>query len=67
LNIAANDKFAGITDPSGTNVSVIDSNSSLGAAAFKLEIPEGSEPVAVEFEVVSGSSAKSYYILFTRP
>jgi hypothetical protein len=67
LNAAASDQYALFSDPTGTNVSVIEANKSLGSAAFKLVLPEGSEPIAVEFEVISGSSSKPYYILFTRP
>lgn len=67
LNAAASDQYALFSDPTGTNVTVIEANKSLGSAAFKLALPEGSEPIAVEFEVISGSSPKPYYILFTRP
>jgi hypothetical protein len=67
LEVETNDDFAEIEAPSGIGVDVQETLSGLGNASFSLTFPEGSDPVAVEFNVRSGSAATSYYITFTRP
>ena len=68
IEITANDPHAVITTPIGANVTVNTVNNVPGTASFFLSIPEGHYPVAIEFNVVSGSlAAPAYTVTFTRP
>lgn len=68
LDIETRDKYAVITEPSGNGVAVNKVSGTPGVAGYILALPEGSYPVAVEFNVVSGGkSAPTYTLTFTRP
>jgi len=68
LDIKSNDPYAVITTPIGAAVSIKTINSNSGSASFLLEFPEGSYPIAIEFNVASGSSSDPpYTVTFTRP
>ena len=67
LEMATNDKFAVITTPAGSNISVNAVLSIPGYANFSLAFPESSYPAAIEFSVVSGSVVSPYTVTFTRP
>jgi hypothetical protein len=68
LDIKSNDPYAMITTPIGADVSVKAISSNSGSASFLLEFPEGSYPIAIEFNVASGSSSDPpYTVTFTRP
>lgn len=68
LEISTNDPCAVITTPIGANVTVNTVSNVPGAASFFLSIPEGHYPVAIEFNVISGSlAAPAYTVTFTRP
>lgn len=67
LAVSANDNYAEVKAPSGTDVSVTTVSSALGSASYSLSIPAGTDPIAVVFHIKSGSSEAPYYITFTRP
>ncbi len=67
LAVSANDEYAEVKEPSGTGVSVTTLSSVLGSASYSLSIPAGTDPVAVVFNIKSGSTEVPYYITFTRP
>ena len=67
LAVSANDKYAEVNAPSGNDVSVTALSSGLGSASYSLTIPAGTDPVAVVFNIKSGSSEIPYYITFIRP
>lgn len=68
LNIESKDKYAVISAPFGNGVTVNKVSGAQGSAGYVLVFPEGSWPVAVEFNVVSGSkSDPTYTVTFTRP
>jgi hypothetical protein len=68
LEMATNDKYAVVTTPVGSNISVDTVLNIPGYANFSLVFPEGSNPVAIEFSVISGSAVSPpYTVTFTRP
>jgi len=67
LSVSANDEYAEVKEPSGTGVSVSTVSSALGSASYSLSIPAGTDPVAVVFNIKSGSTEVPYYVTFTRP
>ncbi len=68
LDITASDKYAVITTPAGVFVTVNTVNNALGSASYTLALTEGSYPVALNFNVISGSAAAPVYtVTFTRP
>jgi hypothetical protein len=68
LEVAANDPYASITTPIGAGVTVNTVSNVPGSASFNLSFTEGHYPIAIEFNVISGSlAAPAYTVTFTRP
>ena len=67
LDITTNDKYATITAPNGTDVTVSPASGYTNYANYSISFAEGTVPIAVAFSVNSGGAVATYTVTLTRP